>query len=71
MWIAIGLAAWIWCACLATYVAAQRGRSPREGFMLGLLFGPMGVVAIGSLPREAVTAEPEAKPRRHSQAFSK
>jgi uncharacterized membrane protein YsdA (DUF1294 family) len=39
-------------ACLGVYVASQCGRSSGEGFLLGLLFGPVGVIVAALLPRD-------------------
>ncbi len=51
---------WVWCVCyltmavgfggLASYVAYERRRSELEGFFLGFVFGPLGVIVIGLLP---------------------
>lgn len=41
---------WLACAGLSVYLAIQRGRSIGEGLWIGLLFGPLGVVAVGALP---------------------
>ena len=38
------LAAWVACAFLAGWIAAQRGASSLHGFTVGLLFGPLGVL---------------------------
>jgi hypothetical protein len=38
-------------ACLGIYVAEQCGRKSSEGFLLGLMFGPLGVVIVGLLPK--------------------
>jgi hypothetical protein len=43
----------IWYAALVylgTYVADQKGRPQFEGFMLALLFGPLGVAVVAWLP---------------------
>jgi hypothetical protein len=39
-------------ACLGVYVASQCGRGSGEGFLLGLLFGPVGVIVAALLPRD-------------------
>jgi hypothetical protein len=38
------------CGFFAGYVADARGRSAFVGFMFGVLFGPLGVIAVGGLP---------------------
>jgi hypothetical protein len=38
------------CACCGIYVATQKGRSETEGFIFGLLLGPVGVLVIACLP---------------------
>lgn len=52
--LSIGLGLW-WVACagLGSYVSAEKGRGPAEGFVLGLLFGPLGVVVALLLPTVA------------------
>lgn len=35
---------------LGVWVAAQKGRAPLEGLILGVLFGPLGVIVEGLLP---------------------
>jgi hypothetical protein len=38
---------------LGIYVAAQKGRSPGEGFVLGAIFGPLGCLIVALLPASA------------------
>jgi hypothetical protein len=38
------------CAALGCYVACEKGRAATEGTLLGLLFGPLGVVIVAPLP---------------------
>lgn len=38
-------------SALASWVAIQCGRSVVEGFVLGLLFGPLGVIVESLLPK--------------------
>lgn len=38
------------CAVLGRWIARQKGRSKREGTILGLLFGPFGCLVEGLLP---------------------
>lgn len=56
-WLAFGLAALV-CAPLATWLAARKGRHPDEGFTLGLMLGPCGVLIEGLLPRRSVERFP-------------
>ena len=44
------LAAWLMCAGLGGYVAAQNRRIPAQGIILGLLFGPLGLLVVACLP---------------------
>ncbi len=37
-------------ALLGFYVAYQKGRSQMEGFIFGLLFGPLGLLIVACLP---------------------
>ena len=57
-WIIIEVVA---CLALCSFVASAcsqaRGRSAREGFVLGLLFGPAGVVAAARLPAPEISIE--------------
>ena len=36
---------------LGTWVAKQCGRRTDEGFLLGMVFGPLGVLLVALLPR--------------------
>ena len=38
------------CVCCGIYVATQKGRSETEGFIFGLLLGPVGVLVVACLP---------------------
>jgi hypothetical protein len=49
--------AWIFAA-FGAYVAKEKGRSPNEGIVFGLLLGPFGVIAVACLP----TREPGERP---------
>jgi hypothetical protein len=44
---------------LGAYVADQKGRGKTEGFWLGLLFGPLGVLVVALLP--AIRSRPRAQ----------
>ena len=35
---------WFVCGLIAAYVYANKGRSPITAFLVGLLFGPIGVI---------------------------
>lgn len=41
---------WLGSIPLAAYVSHQRGRGLFEGLVLGLFYGPLGVIAAGLLP---------------------
>ena len=49
-------------ACFGGYVANQKGRDVGEGIMLGLLFGPLGVVVVALLPSKAKSAQDPTMP---------
>ena len=49
MFVVIGIYALI-CGGFGDYVSNQKGRSGWEGFLFGLLLGPIGVVAAACLP---------------------
>jgi hypothetical protein len=50
------------CGAFGAYVAGEKGRSGREGFLFGLFLGPIGVVAVACLPdtRTILAATPAA-----------
>ena len=45
---------------LATWLARRKGHDASQGFFFGLLFGPLGVLAIGLAPTARERAEAEA-----------
>ena len=47
--VTIGIGAVI-CGGIGAYVAAQKRRAAAEGFLLGLILGPLGVVVAALLP---------------------
>jgi hypothetical protein len=49
LYIVVALA-WFAMAGLGAYIAAQKRRPIEEGVILGLLFGPLGVLVEGLLP---------------------
>jgi hypothetical protein len=49
----LGMAAyWLAVSVFCGYFAAQRGRSPVEGFLAGVIFGPLGIAVEWLLPRQ-------------------
>lgn len=53
------------CGLAGLYVSAQKGRGEGEGWWFGLLFGPLGLVVVASLPdlrERGEAAEPTATP---------
>jgi hypothetical protein len=38
------------CSLLGVYIAGQKGRSTIEGFVFGLLLGPIGLIIVACLP---------------------
>jgi hypothetical protein len=55
-------------AGLGYYVADQKGRSPAEGLLLGLLFGPLGCLIEALLPAQERDARPSpARSKRRSR----
>jgi len=56
---------WLMMGALASWIASQKGRSGVEGFVLGVLFGPLGVIVEAVLP-SPISLPPA--PRVHSQA---
>lgn len=53
---------WLLLAALAMYVAVQRRRPVFEGFVLGLVFGPLGVLVAALLPMPPAPARPHPRP---------
>jgi hypothetical protein len=51
--LAIVIPLWIVMGFLGAFVAAQKRRAVAEGFMMGLLFGPLGVLVEALLPNES------------------
>jgi len=71
--IGIGIAVYLFISSiLGCYVAYEKGRSQTEGFIFGLLFGPLGLLIVACLPTGdrpgrgdgGRVAMPEAKPQR-------
>lgn len=54
---------WFLLAILAMYVAVQRRRPVFEGFVLGLVFGPLGVLVAALLPMPPAPARPHPAPQ--------
>jgi hypothetical protein len=55
----------LWAAmfgALGWYVAIQCGRSEIEGLVLGVLFGPLGALVVGLLPKGQRTQQQQRKP---------
>jgi hypothetical protein len=61
-----GVAGWLVFAVLGYYVARQKRRSRGEGFFLGLLFVPFGVLIVALLPQGEAPARSPAKRRATS-----
>jgi hypothetical protein len=65
------------CGGFGAYAAHQKGRSRVEGFVFGLFLGPIGVVAVGTMPTlgrttpmaEIVDEEGEEIDRRIAERF--
>jgi hypothetical protein len=61
------VAAWVALGLLGWYVSAQKGRPAAEGVLLGLLFGPLGVLVaalLPTLPRAGDEGEADPEPER-------
>jgi len=57
--IALGVV-WIICAAAGSAICEGKGRSAFEGFLLGLLFGPIGLIICAVLPKDVRTLEQRA-----------
>lgn len=65
---AVIVIAWLAVSALGVYVAAQKGRDRFEGWLISILFGPLGVLVEALLPaQQRKPREPKAaapgKPR--------
>ncbi len=49
-WLIAVVVVWLVMGIFGAWIASQKNRSIREGFWLGLLFGPLGVVVEALLP---------------------
>ena len=63
----IDLAAWAWLACapIGAWLASLKGRSVRNGAIVGLVLGPIGLVIIGrsrSLPARRTPVQSPSQP---------
>jgi hypothetical protein len=50
------------CGLMGSYVASQRLRGPLEGFMFGLLLGPLGILIEVLMPHGETRDEPDVLP---------
>jgi hypothetical protein len=57
----IFLVIWLVCGGIGSYVAGEKRRSGAEGFWLGFLLGPLGILIEAMLP--TITPKPVAKKR--------
>ena len=53
-------------AGLGGWVASQKNRDATEGFVLGLVFGPLGVLVEALLPNAIKTGQTTTRPDRRS-----
>lgn len=59
------LVLWAILAALGRYIAEEKGRNPREGALLAILFGPFGILLEALLPTDESAVEEK---RRTSKA---
>jgi uncharacterized membrane protein YeaQ/YmgE (transglycosylase-associated protein family) len=50
------------CAMAAQYVAWQKGRPMAEGFVLGIVLGPIGALVVALLPDEVLAEARQDRP---------
>ena len=50
------------CAITGFYISAEKGRGSLEGFMLGLIFGPFGLLLAVLMPEPLRRVEPIVPP---------
>ena len=63
--IAFVVGCWLLAGLLGAWVATQRRRSAGEGFLLGVLFGPLGVIVECLLP---MPERPRFRPRERTMS---
>jgi hypothetical protein len=61
-WVVAYAIAVILIGVLGSYVAGAKGRSGSEGFFLGLLLGPIGLIIVALLPTVTPPKQPVARP---------
>jgi hypothetical protein len=59
MWIVGVIVVWLSSGALGAWVAFQKGRGASEGFTLGVLFGPFGVLIEALLPNRELPMRAE------------
>jgi hypothetical protein len=57
---------WLLCGCLGAWIACQRGRSGLEGFIVGFLLGPLGLIIEMFLPQVVI---PDTLPGEQKRSF--
>lgn len=60
IWIGL-IVIWVACGGFAAYLASEKSRSGAAWFLLGLLFGPLALIAAAGVPSADVAAAPEPK----------
>lgn len=56
----VGAVVWIICGAAGSVICENKGRSALEGFLLGLLLGPIGLIICGVLPKDVTAIEHRA-----------
>jgi len=51
---------WVFCALIGAVICQDKGRSALEGFFLGVLFGPIGLIVCAVLSRDEAVLEERA-----------
>jgi hypothetical protein len=59
IWISLAVI-WVVCGGFAAYLASEKSRSGSVWFLLGLLFGPLGLIAAAGLPSASAGATNES-----------
>ena len=55
IWISLAVI-WVVCGGFAAYLASEKSRSGSVWFLLGLLFGPLGLIAAAGVPPASTSA---------------
>ena len=67
-WLFVLILAWVLLGGLAAWIAGQKNRPRMEGFLLGSLFGPLGVLVEALLPSLRESERPRVPVAREAES---